>query len=139
MLIGVLIVVLKPTNVRSVPNNNASVVRPNAKPALPGREFEIATKVIGIVRLKKSAPKIPMRGCKCPNARSGAETNNPVIAIFIQPNLSPKIPPNAFPRTIAPIKLIPSNILIFQEKTKESPIKARMPIENNNKIIINSK
>ena len=62
-----------PAYVGRTPIINASVVKPNEKPGLPGSVFEIATKVIGIVKLKRKIPSIAASGIAARNASSGAD------------------------------------------------------------------
>ena len=51
------------------------VVRPKAKPSLPGRFFAIAANVIGIVNSKRNIPIIEAKNRFVVNEISGAETN----------------------------------------------------------------
>ena len=45
--------------VGSAPAIIAKVVSPNEKPGLPGNKLEMATRLTGMVRLKKKSPTIP--------------------------------------------------------------------------------
>jgi hypothetical protein len=84
---------------------NASVVKPKEKPGLPGSVFEIATKVIGIVKLKRNIPTIAESGIAAPNASSGADIKRDMTPTFCHPYLSPIIPPKAFPKTIPEVSV----------------------------------
>jgi len=53
---------LKEVNVIIAPMIKARQVNPNENPGYPGRVLEIATRVIGIVILKKKIPIIPRIG-----------------------------------------------------------------------------
>ena len=63
----------------------AKVVNPNEKPGLPGNKLEMATRLTGMVRLKKKRPTIPANAnCGPKNSRS-ADSAKPLTVIFIQP------------------------------------------------------
>lgn len=92
--------------VGTAPINKARVVIPKANPARPGKAFEIATKVMGIVKLNTKIPTNPKIGYVAPNANNGAASNKPDKPVLIQPNRSAKIPPNTFPKAIDAVNSI---------------------------------
>ena len=118
---------------------NASVVKPNEKPGLPGSLFEIATKVIGIVKLKRNIPSIAASGIAAPNVSSGADIKRDMTPTFCHPYLSPIIPPKAFPKTMPEVSVTNRKMSDFQGKTTTEPITDLATIVIRSKSMIDSK
>jgi hypothetical protein len=95
--------------------------------------FEITTRVIGIVILKRKIQRIHKKGFSAQNASKKAESNNEIIPTFSKPNLSAKIQPNDFPKITPRVKIKPSKKPIFQGNTTIKPIKERIKIDNKMK------
>ena len=84
----------------TVPKNNPIVVRPKAK---PGDFFKTETskaKVIDIVMLNNKIPNKEMYIKLSPKIKNGNDATILMIAIFLIPKASDKIPPRAFPTPI---------------------------------------
>lgn len=128
-----------PAYVGRTPIINASVVKPNEKPGLPGSVFEIATKVIGIVKLRRNIPSIAASGIAAPNASSGADIKRDMTPTFCHPHLSPIIPPKAFPKTIPEVSVTNRKMSDFQGKTTTEPITDLATIVIRSKSMIDSK
>ncbi|MDR0772293.1 MAG: hypothetical protein LBF15_04630 [Candidatus Peribacteria bacterium] len=109
---------------------SARVVKPKAKPGLPFKEFEITTRVIGIVILKRKIHKIPKIGFVAQNPSKMDEIISELIHTFSNPNLSAKIPPKAFPKTTQRVNIKPRVKPIFQGNSTINPIKERIKIES---------
>jgi hypothetical protein len=95
--------------------------------------FEITTRVIGIVILKRKIPKIHNKGFSAQNESKKAETAKEIIQTFSKPNLSAKIQPNDFQKITQRVKIKPSKNHIFQGNTTIKPMKERISIENKMK------
>lgn len=104
-----------------LPKSKKPQVNPKARPGLPGKRFEIATKVIGIVKLNKNMPKIPKTGLFIPNINKGIDNKRVVTTVFCQPKRSAMIPPKALPQAIPTVNNRINNGEVFQGKTKKLP------------------
>lgn len=104
--IKVLKIIWKPKSMGKIPRPKARHVSPKAKAGLPGKVLDIATKVIGMVILKRNIPIIAIYGILAPKTRSGIDKISAPTAILIRPNLSARNPQMPLPKTIATVKRI---------------------------------
>ena len=86
-----------PNTVGINPNANAKVVRPNAKPKFCLLTLAIAVSVRGIVILNRKTAKMPATGTFIEKAKRMTANVKESVAVLINPNLSHKYPPVAFP------------------------------------------
>ena len=91
----------------------------------------------GIVKLNANMPINPVIGFDAPKANNGIAIINPSIPVFINPNLSANIPPNAFPNAIVMVNNMSKLKSTFQGKFIVNPITDLIIIESIINIMIN--
>ena len=111
------------------PNIKAVEARPKANAGRPGKTFEIATSVIGMVTLNKNIPNIATAGTVAPNANSGIDATSEPMPMRIQPNRSAMTPPRPLPKTIAAVSTKSKAISDFHGKTIIAPTNDLTAIE----------
>ena len=125
--------------VGSAPMINARQVNPKANAGLPGREFDRAVKVTAVVILNRNIAIIPIIGFEIPKIKRGADRTRAETEILIQPNLSDRNPPRAFPRATEKTRTKRRLGFDFQGNTKANPMKDLTRMTSRSNMIINSK
>ena len=84
----------------TVPRKRPMVVRPNARPGVFFRTETRSARVIAIVIEKNITPISETTIMLSPKRRNGSAPSTLIIAVFLAPILSQRIPPRAFPKPI---------------------------------------
>jgi hypothetical protein len=122
-----------------IPRTKARHVSPNAKAGLPGNVLDIATKVIGIVILKRNMPIIAIYGILAPKTSRGRDKISAPTAILIRPNLSARNPQIPLPKTIATVNRIRRLTSVFQGNIMVDQTSERIIIDKKINHIIKPK
>jgi hypothetical protein len=125
--------------VGSAPIIKARQFNPNENPGLPGNIFDIATKVTGITILNKNNPTIARYGIFGSKDIRKEEINRAITETLIHPYLSAIIPPKHFPRNTPIVRITSKVKSYFHGRTKASPIRDRIAIDNNMRSTATSK
>lgn len=99
----------------TVPRKRPIVVKPKARPGVFCKAETSNARVIDMVMLKSATPIREIIIKLSPKSKNGKEPTTEIIAVFLNPILSDKIPPRALPTPIEQYNKIFSKTVLFQE------------------------